>query len=86
MKTNALKIAIVSAFLAFTAASCNSGSRNADQEGDTMMTDSADPEIDGTDTMNTDTSVTQTTPGGGVGEDGIGSGTDTAGTPNTPTP
>ncbi len=81
MKTNALKIAI-----AFTAASCNSGSRNADQEGDTMMTDSADPELDGTDTMNMDTSVTETAPGGGVGEGGIGSGTDTAGTPNTPNP
>lgn len=87
MKTNAFKIILITGCLAFTATACNSGGRNADQEGDTMMTDSANPQIDGTDTQMTDTSVTGTNPGGGAGADGrIGTAPDTAATPGTPAP
>ena len=66
-------------------AACSSSNRNADQEGDTTMTDSANnTQVEGTDTMNTDTSVTGTAPGGAVGPEGQGSATDTTSSSNAP--
>lgn len=78
MKTKALKISLVSGCLALTMAACSSSNRNADQEGDTTMTDTANnTQVEGTDTMNTDTSTTGTAPGGAVGPGGQGSSMDT---------
>ena len=89
MKTNAFKISLAAAGLIVALGACSSEGRNADQEGDTLMTDSASPQntqLDGTDTMMTDTSATGTNPGGGAGTEGIGSSPDTSATPSTPAP
>ncbi|WP_374164173.1 hypothetical protein [Arcticibacter sp. MXS-1] len=78
MKTKALKIAIA-ACLTFSLASCGgNGTRNADQEGDTTLTDSPNnTQVEGTDTMMTDTAATGQAPGGAVGPEGQGATTDT---------
>lgn len=88
MKTNALKIAVAAACFAFSVSACSSNSgRNADQEGDTTMTDTANnTQIEGTDTGTVDTSVSGSIPGGAVGPEGQGTSTDTSSKSNTPAP
>lgn len=81
MKTSPLKITVLAVSFALAISGCDSssGGKNLDQTaGDTTQTNSANPQIDGTDTQMTDTSATKTAPGGGVGKDGAGSAPDTA--------
>ncbi len=83
MKTNAFKTMLITACLAtLILQACSSRSRNADEEGDTVMTDSANMQVDDTDTLVIDTSTNGIVPGG----TGTGSSRDTAGTPNIPAP